>query len=399
MAMSRMARSGLWARACATASAPSPASATTRQVGLGVEDQADAPAHQRVVVGEQDPGLGLGHASSVGGVGQGDVEPDLGAAARSGADPQARADQQRAFAHPPDAGALAARRECPCRRRGPAAGRRSGCVPARERDPGGAGVPGGVGQALLGHAVEHQLGLRVQRRQVGGRARAARSARREPPYSVASDRSALSSPSSSSTPGRSRRAMRRISSRLPRVVSCTSCSSLAHRRRRVVGDPLEVEQHRGQRLADLVVQLLGDPAPLGLLRRQRAGVARRPLGLQPVEHGVERPDQVGDRRVSGRRPGAVPAGAGRSSPSPGSAVPAAPARSAAGRRWRRAWRPARRRGSAPRSSRTGVETVTGPSSSRRAAATSTAALSRKIRQNKGIDTASVQSPSSPLIPA
>lgn len=48
--------------------------------------------------------------------------------------------------------------------------------------------------------------------------------------------------------------------------------------------------------------------------------------------------------------------------------------------------------------RTGVETVTGPSS-RAVAPISTTALSRKIRQNKGIDTASVQSPSSPLIPA
>ena len=57
---------------------------------------------------------------------------------------------------------------------------------------------------------------------------------------------------------------------------------VAHRRRRVVGDPLELEQHRGQGLADLVVQFLGDALPLGLLRGQRAGRcswrARPPAG-------------------------------------------------------------------------------------------------------------------------
>jgi hypothetical protein len=42
------------------------------------------------------------------------------------------------------------------------------------------------------------------------------------------------------------------------------------------------------------VQFLRDSAPFGLLRQQDAAAARRPLALQPVEHGVEGADEVGD---------------------------------------------------------------------------------------------------------
>ena len=254
---------------------------------------------------------------------------------------QVGADQQRPLAHAADAGALRRAAQAPAVVARRAAPRRPRCVPALSRRPGWRGVAGGVGEALLGHPVEHQFGLRVQRRQVGAELRGVRPAAAAG-NSVPSARSALISPSSSSTPGRSRRAMRRISSRLLRVVSCTCVQLVAHRRRRVVGDPLEVEQHGGQRLADLVVQLLGDAAPLALLRGQRAGAAGGPLGLQPVEHGVEGGDQLGDRRVSGHGRTRARAAAGRSWPSRGSAAPAGPARSAAGPRWRPASPPARR---------------------------------------------------------
>jgi hypothetical protein len=44
------------------------------------------------------------------------------------------------------------------------------------------------------------------------------------------------------------------------------------------------------------VQLARDPPSLGLLHRQRAVSAVAALGLQPVEHVVERPRQRGHVR-------------------------------------------------------------------------------------------------------
>jgi hypothetical protein len=42
-------------------------------------------------------------------------------------------------------------------------------------------------------------------------------------------------------------------------------------------DPKEIQQHRGQRLANLVVQLSGDPQPLGLLRGEHSSGRLTPL--------------------------------------------------------------------------------------------------------------------------
>ena len=47
------------------------------------------------------------------------------------------------------------------------------------------------------------------------------------------------------------------------------------------------QQHRGELLADLVVQLLGDPQPLSLLGAEHAAGGLPPLGLQAREHLVE----------------------------------------------------------------------------------------------------------------
>ncbi len=62
----------------------------------------------------------------------------------------------------------------------------------------------------------------------------------------------------------------------------------------VVGGVLQLEQDGGEGLPHLVVQLLRDPPALGLLGGEHPGTARGPLGLQPVEHRVERTGQVRD---------------------------------------------------------------------------------------------------------
>ena len=90
--------------------------------------------------------------------------------------------------------------------------------------------------------------------------------------------------------------MRRTSCAPSRVVSRSSSSSS----RRSVGDlrreALDLQHHRRQRLADLVVQLARDAPALALLHQQRLARALAPLGLEAVEHLVERPRQ---RRDSG----------------------------------------------------------------------------------------------------
>jgi hypothetical protein len=57
---------------------------------------------------------------------------------------------------------------------------------------------------------------------------------------------------------------------------------------------VELQDDPGQRLSELVVQLAREPAPLALLRGQRARRALPALKLEPVEHLVERVEQVAD---------------------------------------------------------------------------------------------------------
>ena len=54
------------------------------------------------------------------------------------------------------------------------------------------------------------------------------------------------------------------------------------------GEPFDLQDDAGQGLADFVVQLARDPPALGLLNHQRLSRALATLGLQPVEHVVER---------------------------------------------------------------------------------------------------------------
>ena len=106
--------------------------------------------------------------------------------------------------------------------------------------------------------------------------------------------SALTRPRCSSSSGRSSCAIRRTSSSACRTASLVSST----RRRRLVGiglrERVELEQHAGQHLADLVVEAARDAQPLGLLRGEGAAAALAPLGLEPVEHLVERVDDLDD---------------------------------------------------------------------------------------------------------
>ena len=162
-------------------------------------------------------------------------------------------------------------------------------------------MPGHVGQALLGDPVHDQLGVG---RQVGHRrveaptdGVAGQSCRSPRPART----SALSSPRSSSTPGRSRRATRRTSSRLARAVSCACRMSPRTFCRGLVGNPAETQHDSRQALTDLVVELLRDSLPLRLLSSERAAVAQAPLGLESRQHRIEGGDQLGHCSVARTR--------------------------------------------------------------------------------------------------
>ena len=59
-----------------------------------------------------------------------------------------------------------------------------------------------------------------------------------------------------------------------------------------------MQQHPGQHLPDLVVQVAGDADPFRLLRGEHAPAALLALALEPVEHPVERPDDAADLIVT-----------------------------------------------------------------------------------------------------
>ena len=66
--------------------------------------------------------------------------------------------------------------------------------------------------------------------------------------------------------------------------------------RQALFEPAQLEEHRGQCLPDLVVQLLGDPQALGLVCGEHSARRLVALQLQPREHLVE-----GDRELAGLR--------------------------------------------------------------------------------------------------
>ena len=66
------------------------------------------------------------------------------------------------------------------------------------------------------------------------------------------------------------------------------------RPRRVADRRRQPQQDRRQRLVDLVVQVLGDPRALLLLRPQHRAAGLAPLRLEPLEHPVERVGELVD---------------------------------------------------------------------------------------------------------
>ena len=332
-----------------------------------------------MIVGDQDPGLeGSGH----GFVGRGDCQPYFGAAAVAGTDRELRVDEHGAFSHAADAV------DDP-RPRGAGHGRRHG-RPARrlDRDRDGArhaglGVPGHVRERFLRDAVDDQLLLResVSRvsRSPARHASCACSATRPP---AARGRSGARGPRVLPVAAGARSL--RTSSVPCRAVSRSS-SSCSRSSSGIAPARPSTCSITPVGLSDLVVQLARDPLSLGLLHHQRAVRAVAPLGLQAIEHVVERPRQRGHVRLTverarvARRERVVPAHRlgelverperrpeeeqvdrqrGRVSPTPSttSSVKAG-----------------------------GTDTVTGANTSPRNASTSTAAFVAKTRQYRGSD--------------
>jgi len=111
---------------------------------------------------------------------------------------------------------------------------------------------------------------------------------------------AATSPSVSSAlgdaSGRSSRAIRRTSS-----TAVANVADLAFQiGRGSPEDTVEVQAERGERLADLVVQLGGHAAAFCLSLAECAHARLAALGLQPVEHLVERVGQDGELRLGAR---------------------------------------------------------------------------------------------------
>ena len=67
-----------------------------------------------------------------------------------------------------------------------------------------------------------------------------------------------------------------------------AAEGLRCQRRVAIRCSLGLDRHGSERLPDLVVELLRDTQPLGLLRSERRAGGVAPGALQPVEHGVER---------------------------------------------------------------------------------------------------------------
>ena len=87
--------------------------------------------------------------------------------------------------------------------------------------------------------------------------------------------------------------MRRTSSRALRTAS-RAWSISRTVRGHCLGDRVQLEEHTREQLADLVVQVAGDPDPLGLLRGEHPAAVLVPFALEPVEHLIEGRDDAAD---------------------------------------------------------------------------------------------------------
>ena len=207
-------------------------------------------------------------------------------------DRERAADEQRALAHAAQAaapfdGRLGEAAPSSTTRRTTLAGARSSESTTRVAPR----VAGHVRQALLGDAIDGELGLGRELRQVGGKAPLDAI-----PLCVVNCRessvSALTSPrcSSISRPQLLRdppHLLERLAHGLLRLGELAPLLGAGPRARRAGADA-------GQHLADLVVEAARDPQPLRLLRRERPPAALAPLDLEPLEHLVERAHELRD---------------------------------------------------------------------------------------------------------
>ena len=270
------------------------------QVGLGVEHLLQARADDRVVVGDQDPGderdrhhdTACAGTTSAAGTSSRTSTPPSGACL----DRQRAADEQRPLAHAAQAAVLD-------RRAGEAAtvvgDAQDDAVVAgleRDRDAARLGVAGDVRQALLRDAIDGELDLRRELRQrrrelaLDADARDARERGRQ--LGQRADQAEVLEHLRPQLARDPPHLVERAAHRLLGLVELVAMLG------RGLGDRVQLQQHPGQHLADLVVQVAGDADPLGLLGGEHAPAALLPFALEPVEHAVESRDDATDLVVA-----------------------------------------------------------------------------------------------------
>lgn len=154
-------------------------------------------------------------------------------------------------------------------------------------------MPGDVGERLLRHPVDHELGLLVEGRQPR------RETTPDVHAAVAGDvrgqgrqraqQTEILEHSGSQPPGDASYLLEALPGSVPHHLQL-----LGEVGRGLADCSFEPEQDHGEGLPDLVVELPGDALPLALLGGQRLGVAASALRLEPVEHRVEARDQLRD---------------------------------------------------------------------------------------------------------
>ena len=160
-------------------------------------------------------------------------------------------------------------------------------------DPAGGGVAGDVGQALLHDAVDREFDLTVQSRRV------------RVDLAVDGDAGAVAEPTGQF--GQCADQPEVIQQAWAQFLGdpgdlgdggADGFLGVAQLAAAAVGDAVveafQLHEHAGHGLADLVVQLGGNPTTFGLLGRDRPAGAVAAFGLEPGEHVVERGDQSSD---------------------------------------------------------------------------------------------------------
>ena len=258
------------------------------QVRLLLEDQPDAAPYQRVVVGQQDPDHGHLHGGT--GTVSRTVVPWPAASVTSTSPPTSRARSR-----------MPSCRRRPDRRRRSRGRRRRPRAPGRHRRGAGRARPGRAPRAGPRWSAPPARPDRRRARRPCGRSGSPGRTYGGPRPAACARHSVASAASAACRPRSSQDAGTQLAGH-PSYVVEAGPRALAEQvqfgrsfGRRPVGELLEAEQHDGQALADLVVELLRDALPLGLLGGERLGVAGGPLGLEPVEHRVVAADQPGAR--------------------------------------------------------------------------------------------------------